>query len=231
MNYSYSNILTAVNSRLHNKIGVISSVRDAINLAVNYVWAEVNLRTAKRKSTLSPVLSSTLYSYTLPTDVKGFGIIDLVPQLTTTAKPDWTFVPREEFDRTKTAKGDIISVDPNATTYKLLIATLTDNTSLGVWDLIYYTKYPWQTSAGVYIQDSTTNSDLLNAEPDEFNLIVEKCVEMLGYNAREYDDAVIAKRNYIELSDRYTSKYPSEALTYTSTYYNFGSIGGDWWTK
>ena len=229
--YTYDDISKAVNNRLHNKIGKVTDSLASINTAVKQLWGQVNLRTAKRKSTLSPVLSSTLYSYTLPTDVKGFGIIDLVPQLTTTAKPDWSFVPREEFDRNKTAGKNIISIDPNATTYKLLISTLTDNTALGVWDLIYYTKYPWQSSTGVYKQDATTSTDYLNVDADEYNLVVEQCVEYLGKIVREYEDAKDASNTLNNLLlPSYQSRYPSEALTYASTYYSFGSIDGDWWT-
>lgn len=99
-----------------------------------------------------------------------------------------------------------------------------------IWNVHYYSKFPWQTSAASYIENSTVDGDYINASADEYNLIVEKCIEQIGYQVREYDDALIAKRNYAELKEAYESRYPSESVNYTSTYYNVGSIEGDWWT-
>lgn len=223
MTYTYDNIKDAVNARLHNKIGVISSVRDSINIAVKYVWNDVNLRTAKRKSALSPVLDTDTTSYTLPTDIKGDNIVDLVPQDTDTVKPAWSIVSKEEFERSRLNGDNLIALDPTATTYKLLISTLFNNSGTEAWDLIYYTKYPWQSATGTYQQDSILDADYINADSDEYNLVIEKCVEMLGYGAREYDDAMIAKRNYSELLEQYKIHYPSENILMTSTYYEFDS--------
>ena len=38
----------------------------------------------------------------------------------------------------------------------------------------YYSKYPWQTSAGSYLENSTNTTDLLNADTDEFELLVKQ---------------------------------------------------------
>lgn len=393
--YQYSDLNTAVNSRLHNKIGVVSSVRDSINTAVRNVWADVDIRSAKRKSALSPRLFEDVYTYTCPSDLKGFRIIDIRPQSQDTAKPEWILTTGDEFEREKGVHDDIIAIDDyddirklkvsidtgetalvistldtltsgggtwtlfgdgtnltadtdnyiygngsinwdisaaggttagiqntglnifnttdyltvgsafteaylssadDVTNYKLQIGSGTGNyylitattsnegasfvagwqlirfdfngktTPAGavdddacnyaamymtkdaakvsetdyrfdhlvlrkgeIWNVHYYSKYPWQTAAASYIENSTVDTDYLNVSADEYNLVLEKCVEQLGYIAREYDDAVIAKRNYEELKSRYLSQYPSEALPYISTYHKFGSIDGDWY--
>jgi hypothetical protein len=86
-------------------------------------------------------------------------------------------------------------------------------------DLIYYSKYPWQTSAGVWILDSTVATDYLNADADEFNLFTLKGIELaLNHyrNVSSLDDVQIAKKDYKEARDEYKMLHPSECkfLTY-----------------
>ena len=393
--YTYDDLNKAVNNRLHNKIGKVTDSLASINTAVKQLWGQVNLRTAKRKSTLSPRLFSDVYSYACPSDLKGFGLIDIRPQATD-AKPEWSLVPDEEFERKKSEGNDVVAIRDADGTRRIMISTLIDDdssvvseldsltsgggtwtlfgdgtnltkdadnyvhgsasinwdissaggTTAGIynsgltsfditdyltagsafmwvylysatnvtnfiirvgsdssnyysvtvtsandstafvagwqllrfdfsgksttgtvdddacdyvalymtkaagkvsetdyrfdylvlrkgdiWEVNYYTKYPWQSSAGAYKQDATTSTDYLNVDADEYNLVVEQCVEYLGKIVREYEDAKDASNTLNNLLlPSYQSRYPSEALTYASTYYNFGSIGGDWWT-
>ena len=400
MEYQYSDINTAVDNRLHDKItlGFITSanVLAVINTAVKSVWGTVDIRTAKRKSTLTPRLFNDVYTYAAPTDLKGLGLIDIRPQAVDVAKPEWRLTTNEEFEREKSNHDDLVAIYDADGTRKIKISAeidddamviseldsltsgggtwalfgdgtnltadddnyvhgnacinwdisaaggttagiqntglntfdVTDYLSVGsafcwvylssatnvtnlilrlgssstayysmtattandstafvagwqlvrwdfngksttgtpdddgcdyavmymtktagkvsetdyrfdylvvrkgdIWNLHYYTKYPWQSSAGTYIQDSTATTDYINTDADEYNLIVEKCVEQVAYALREYDDASIAKRNYTELLEQYKTRYPSESINFNSTYYNLGSISGDWWTN
>lgn len=105
------------------------------------------------------------------------------------------------------------------------------------YNLIYYSKYPWQTAAGVYIENSTTDTDLLNVDNDEYTLIIDKCVENLAYELREAQDATIAVNRLGTplgsanmrpgLIATYQLNFPSEALLLTTTYHDFASIDGD----
>ncbi len=396
MIYQYSDIQTTINSRLHNKIGISSSVRASINTAIRQVWAEIDIRSSKRRAALSPRLFEDVYTYAAPTDLKGYKIADIRPQAKDIEKPEWLVVPEEQFERSKATHNNLItikdyddirklcvstSVDDDGTVSISTLDTLTagggtwvlfgDGTNLtadtdnyiygngsinwdisaaggttagiqniglniydvtnflnvgsafvetyltsatdvtnlklrvgssstayyemtattsnegnafeagwqlirwdfsgktttgtpdddacdyaviymtkavgkisetdyrfdnlvlkkgNIWNVHYYSKYPWQTAAGSYIENSTDNSDYLNVNADEYNLAVEKAIEQLSYNVKEYQDADIAKRNYEELKDMYLSKYPSEAIIFGSSYYYLGSISGDWWT-
>ena len=58
-------------------------------------------------------------------------------------------------------------------------------------------------------------------------MIIEKCVDKLGREAREYTDANDARVIYNDLRERYQMESPSEAMILTTTYYDFGSIDGD----
>jgi hypothetical protein len=96
------------------------------------------------------------------------------------------------------------------------------------YNLIYYSLYPWQTAAGAYIENSTLDTDLLNCDSTEYNMIVEKCVEMASYEVREPNDSELASARFEKLSNNYTMDYPSEAATWSETYYGFATIDGDY---
>lgn len=87
-------------------------------------------------------------------------------------------------------------------------------------NLVYYSKYPWQTSSGTWIENSTASTDKLNADTEEYDLFVEKSVENLALGIREYaEDWKIARENYKEMKEKYKKNYPSEALLQETDYY------------
>lgn len=85
----------------------------------------------------------------------------------------------------------------------------------------YYSKYGWQNSSGTYIENSTQDSDLLNADTDEFELFVEKGIEIAGADVDEMDASSKAASNYLKKKQNYESKNPSQRLTIISTYADF----------
>lgn len=93
-------------------------------------------------------------------------------------------------------------------------------------DTHYYSAFPWQNSSGTYLEESTSDNDYLNVRADEYNIILEKCVEAAGNDAREYDDAAMAAKKYSEKRTMYLMDNPSEALLLTSTYHDIQSITG-----
>ena len=398
MIYTYADIKTAVDNRLHDKItlGFITAtnVLAVINTAVKSVWGTVDIRTAKRKSTLSPRLFNDVYTYTCPTDLKGFRLLDIRPQADKETKPEWRLTTDEEFDRRKASSDALVAIydadgtrkikisaniDDDASTlspldtltsgggtwtlfgdgtnltkdasnyiqgsasinwdisaaggttagiynsgldvfdltdyltagsafvwvyltsetnvtnfilrigsssanyYSMTATTANDSTAFvtgwqlvrfdfsgksetgtvdddggdyvaiymtktagkvsetdyrfdylvlrkgDIWNVHYYSKYPWQSSTGTYLQDSTATTDYINADSDEYDLVVEKCVEQVGYSLREYQDATVAKQNFTEMLVQYRAQYPSEAMVFNNTYYNLGSIDGAWY--
>lgn len=384
--YSRSVLKTALNGRIHNKQGLLYNVDTTINNAVKEVFANVDIRSSKRKSTLSPKLYDKVYDYSTPSDLKGNKIVDLRPQTDDRERmTEWDLVTPEDFDRRKAGESNLITVDDRDFIKKLRISAELDDdlltittfdttTSSGTWtafgdgtnlrtdtdnyingvaslkwdinadggttagvyasdvddfdltdylsagsffcwvyitsatnltnfilrvgsdasnyysmtatttndgsalavgwqlirwdlngrtetgtvdyddcdyvalymtktagkisevdyrydylvcrngayyDVFYYTRYAWQSSGGTYKEESTTDTDYLNVEMDEYNLIIEKVVEMAGYEVREYDDARIAQRRYEDLTDKYLLKHPSEARLMTNEYYHF----------
>jgi hypothetical protein len=91
-------------------------------------------------------------------------------------------------------------------------------------DLFYYSKYGWQTSAGVWIENSTTSTDYLNADADEFDIFVKRGkIEAAGELKDYYVDAKL-RQEYNDMVKAYKLANPSEALVETQERYRFMNI-------
>jgi len=90
-----------------------------------------------------------------------------------------------------------------------------------IYEIHYYTKYGWQTSAGVYIENSTADTDLVNADIDELELIKLKVREFLAEASKDYKEADYHRGKYIQKKGEYVIKYPSESKLLTTDYYSF----------
>lgn len=384
--YTYSNLYSIVNGRIHNKIGILADPRVSINTGVREAFSLVDLRSAKRKASAAPNLFNDIYQYSCPADMKGTKIISFQPQNMERGRfNSWQKIGEDEFDRRKFDETNLVSftdrdlirktlvsasvnddgfvVSPldaltgsgswalfgdgtnvstdsyqyvkgsasikfdisaaggttagiqatniptfdltnfkssgsvfvwawitsatNLTNYILRLGndssnyysmtvtatnegtafvtgwnllrfdfsgksttgTVTDTAcdyaaiymtktagkisetdyrfdhimvKLGqIFNLIYYSKYPWQTSGGTYIADSTADSDYLNVDTEEFDIIVEKCVERCANEVREDTDAINARRDFREAVSEYRKIYKSEAIQSQSTTYYF----------
>jgi len=91
-----------------------------------------------------------------------------------------------------------------------------------IHEVRYYSKYGWQSSGGTYKENSTLSTDLLVADTDEFDLLVEQCVigamEEIGFSPNE----IQFRKNILKDNlQSYFSRNPSEAKIMMSTYYNY----------
>jgi len=86
-------------------------------------------------------------------------------------------------------------------------------------DVTYYSKYGWQTSAGVYIQKSTTSSDLLLADESEYPLFLAKA-KHIGLQETNNDENTIdrAEKSYKEAVATYGQNNPDESQLIITTY-------------
>lgn len=80
------------------------------------------------------------------------------------------------------------------------------------YNLFYYTRFPWRTSADVYLENSTANDDKTNTETDEDNLVLLKCMEFEHRRLRNFRMVREFRELYDIAKDKYESDYPSEAL-------------------
>lgn len=385
--YTRSDLKTRMNSGIHGRIGVLISSENTMNTAVRRVIGDVDLRSARRKATLSPNLFSDIFDYAAPSDLKAGSIIDIPPQAKRN-NDEFFLIPTEEFDRKKSGLNGFIALDDFNGTRVLKIAldvddksmvistldTLTagggtwvlfgdgenlrrdfDNfikesgsirwdisaaggTTAGIqntglnsfdldddylggngaafvwayltsatdvtnfilrlgssssvyhsktittqhdgtafvngWNLLrfdltsltdtgtpdddvidfvaifmtkatgkvsetdyrfdslvlkkgeiheirYYSKFGWQSSAGAYKENSTIDSDLLVADTDEFELYVEKAIEIAAKEAKDYETAAVAAATYKEILKEYKLRNFSESKVMTNQYYAY----------
>ena len=95
---------TELKTKLSPKIsGTISDgdLNTILNDAVIETLADIDMRSMKRKSALSPNLFDDIFDYTAPTDLKSNKIIDIKPQIHRGRMDEWRLTTEEEFDRLK----------------------------------------------------------------------------------------------------------------------------------
>ncbi len=90
-----------------------------------------------------------------------------------------------------------------------------------VHNVDYYSNYGWQSSAGAYKANSTDDLDVLVAGNDEYEIILDKAVEMAAEEVKEYDISREAERKYMQKVKAYQLRNPSEAKIMTSEYFKY----------
>lgn len=89
-----------------------------------------------------------------------------------------------------------------------------------IHNCLYYSKYGWQTSSGTWIENSTADTDLLNADTEEFDGFVFKGKAELFKELRRFDLAKEAQNDWINWKKEYLKKHPSEKVTRNKFYHN-----------
>lgn len=384
MSYTYTQFLGKINAGIKGKKGILVDARETVNETVRTVLSDIDLRSTARKTPLVPNLFNRVFEYATPSDLKGYGIIDLDPQ-TDRKQVGYKLVTSEQFMRRQDADsigfedndmvrkllinanindksvtispldtlnsgggtwvlygdGENLSADSdnfvresgsikfgissaggttagiqntglnstdissylggngalfvwvyitsitNLTNFKLeigsdtsnyhtkTITTANDGTAFkNGWNLLrfdltsltdtgtpvdtaidyialymtkdaskvsetdyrfdslilrrgeihnirYYSKYGWQTSGGTYIENSTADSDVLNVDTDEFDLMVKKGIEIAGAEVDEFDAADRAEKKYKEMKANYELLNPSDRLLMITDYADF----------
>ena len=103
----------AVREGTGQKSQTLTSERAVINRAARVVAGEIDLRSTKRRAQLAPRLFRRVYDYTAPTNMKGYGIIDIARQTNrgTGQNEEFVLTTPEEFSRMKTIHPNIIAID------------------------------------------------------------------------------------------------------------------------
>lgn len=85
----------------------------------------------------------------------------------------------------------------------------------------YYSKFGWQSSAGAYKENSTDDADVLVADKDEYEIIIEAATKLAAREVSEYDTAKDAADEYDKKTKKYQMTNPSHAMVMTSEYYTY----------
>ena len=93
-----------------------------------------------------------------------------------------------------------------------------------VKDIFYYSKYGWQNTSGGYLENSSSDTDLVNADVDELDLIVDKSIQNCsGYIGDDQGEAKF-RAYYQEKKMAYLANVPSERMLITTVYEGIDSI-------
>lgn len=129
--YTYANLQTQITAGIHGSISTADWLT-IINDAAREVTSNLDLRSMKRKSSLSPFLFNDIFSYSCPTDLKGISIIDVKPQVNREETYKFTLTTAEEFDRKKDAINNLIAFTDDSFIRKLKISAEIDDDTLVV---------------------------------------------------------------------------------------------------
>lgn len=103
------------------------------------------------------------------------------------------------------------------TDYKFNYATIKRGV---IHNVLYYSKYGWQSSAGVYKQASTDDSDLLVADDTEYDIFIKKGVELgLPFVNGSPDEITFAATMFNNAALQYGLNNPDESQIMVSTYH------------
>jgi len=133
------------------------------------------------------------------------------------------------------------TVDPSAIDYLRITVTYDgtadtdfrlDNivSSIGqIYEIEYYSKYIFRNSSGTFIEETSTDTDIVNLDTDSYNILVYECAYLIAQQQQGQDS--VFDRNYFKeelygdgqlkagLYELYKRSYPSEVQKPQSTYY------------
>ena len=127
--YTYANVKNIAETRVNGQISDANWLL-IINSAARAVYSDLDLRSGKRKSSLSPFLFDDVYDYSVPTDLKGISLIDIKPQVNREVNYKFTLTTPEEFDRKKSTEDNLCAFTDDSFTRKLKISAEIDDDTL-----------------------------------------------------------------------------------------------------
>jgi len=148
------------------------------------------------------------------------------PYNTTSFRTGWNLVGVPRSSEASTGSPDEDKIDYAKITVNYSSASTDDIVFDQLWatrgdgyDLVYSSFYPWRTSAGSWQETSAADSDLLNVDIDEWNVIKKKCAFEIATQAGVSDTAVARlHQEYMSQKVNYQRKYPSQRKKIRSFY-------------
>lgn len=144
----------------------------------------------------------------------------------------WNLLRFPWADATETGSPDVTAVDY----LQVTIIKGSTNTAETGWmidgitahkdslhDVIYYSEYGWQDANGVYLQEASTDTDTVNANNEEVDLILTKAAELVSEFIDDQDGVKRFNAQYRENKFDYGLRYPSEAKLLTTIYQGLAS--------
>jgi len=211
--FTYLQLRSRINGGIKGKIGILVNDRETINDAVRQVVHDVDLRSMIKNETLNPNLDSDTTEYDYPDGMKPYGFIDIIPT-TDEREVEYQLTTQDDFYR---SGSNMVAISEEGTSKLLIRTDLDDDTST----IRFYSEKPWKNISDEYLVDSTSNDDVLEVGSDEFNLFVQKGIEIAGTEADEMEASDRAKLKYQEDKRAYEMRNPSMRKQIITTYAYF----------
>jgi hypothetical protein len=132
--YTRSQLKSDINRGIQGKIGMLISVEDTVNESVRNLFLKHDLRSAKRRATLTPDLYNGIFEYNCPSDLKGNKIID-IPAQAKRQDGEFFLTTAEEFRRHNGKVSGEIAIDDYNVQRLLLINSAVDSKTVVVAEL------------------------------------------------------------------------------------------------
>ena len=184
---------------------------DLDDITKNFYWVYLPLEKTDRDliSAIGLLYGSSASAYKTTTATTPFNIDSL--------QQGWNLMA---FDKgTETGSPDMENIDyvkPYITfssTPSVLTGYIFDNITASKgepYEINYYSKYPWVNSAGTWIENSTVVADTLNAQSEEYAVLLARVSWDLAKAVPMSDsDLIIFEKDYIIAKKEYKHKYPS----------------------
>lgn len=145
--------------------------------------------------------------------VNGWNLLRFdLTSLTTTGTPTNTAITYCEVFMTKTT-GKISESD-----YKFDAIVLNKGS---IYNIRYYSKFGWNTSAGAWLENSTSDSDVLAADTSEYDLFVLKGRIVANIELKEWDVVKQLQELWEKRKAEYQMSNVDESIVLTSEYYTY----------
>lgn len=182
--YSQSDFYEIVDGMMSQKFSQVNDRQVISNRAVRYVLGDVDLRSHKRSTQLSPNLFSQVYRYTAPSDQKGEKIIDIRKQVNRPYNERWLLVDDSDFDRMKTLSRYRIATRDENFSKLLRIDGLEDDQSITLHEC-----------------QSLTSDGTVAASGDASNLTIDTQNYISGGSSINFDMATGATTGVVSITD------------------------------
>lgn len=133
--YTQQDLYDAANGMIHKKIDNLQDKQETANRAVRHVLGDIDLRSTKRRTALSPYLFTDIFDYACPTDMKSLALIDILPQVNRSQHREFNLTTEEEFDRLKKVDDRLVAFADRDFSRVLRIALSVDDDTLVISEL------------------------------------------------------------------------------------------------
>jgi len=129
----------------------------------------------------------------------------------------WNLVGFDRSGETETGSPDEDTIDYAKITATYSVASTSDIIFDSLffaegdgYDLLYNSIYAWRTSGGTWQETSTADSDILNADPEEFKVWARRCTyEVAKRIPMGENDLTRIEKDYLTAKQNYKLKFPT----------------------